>query len=312
MARKVTKRFRKLLRGNSVTPESLDAGWESSCWKSERSWRYPSTFNVYVTGLSPNIASGNVPVIKAQVDVKYTTTTGPEAGSQATSTTSTNSSGSATVYLNDVAVGQAVPISVSVCAGGFCSFAEPIRMVRSRSICKRKPGGRYVYTRSDLTVNQATQSFTLLVNAKTDPNLANAFVIFSALYAPLNFTSSIHATLPNSFAVNYPTDTLLLPGETSASTHYDENGTDSGQTVPTIDYTSNVLNWPDSIAHEFGHMVAFTNGFANINTAAHHFPFSNIRGSSSQGSASEGDLKMRVLRRLGRLLFCGVKGFSDR
>ena len=45
-----------------------------------------------------------------------------------------------------------------------------------------------------------------MIDAKQSPPEAQAFVVFSALFAPLQLAQSLGAGIPGSFAVDYPYD----------------------------------------------------------------------------------------------------------
>ena len=155
------------------------------------------------------------------------------------------------------------PVLLSSCwkwSGSMVAFLKRRHFVPNpvqSNYCNRRPVKRrrplFIHTGYDEVedVSQANQTFTLSIDATKSPQLANAFVIFSALSVPLNFAGSIGARLPDKFAVNYPNDTPP-PKCKGPISFYDNTGQLSGQTVPTINFTSSVLTEPDTIAHEFG------------------------------------------------------------
>ena len=120
--------------------------------------------------------------------------------------------------------------------------------------------------------------------SQTIKDEANAFAIYSALYAPLCFADYLGATLPNKFAVNYPNNTYKPTGSPQAISFYDNSGGLSGQSCPTIDCTTDAMAMPDTIGHEFGHLVAFQNGVANRegDVGSHWFE-ANLRGTLAAG-----------------------------
>ncbi len=124
------------------------------------------------------------------------------------------------------------------------------------------------------------------------PTVASAFVVFSALTLPLNLAQSIGAALPPRFAVDYPNDI----NKATEAGDFDGTGQNSGQTCPTLNLTTYVMGHPSTIFHEFGHMVAASNGFGG-GPGGDHAAGSNARATSSDGAindggASEGNLEL--------------------
>ena len=258
------------------------------------------TFDATAANLFPGTTSP-VPIINATVNLQYTNSNGVVENP----TSNTNSSGACTFVLNDLNVGQSLTSVTFMAQGQFYNAVSPgskpggimdtghlvnyeIDQCTTTLDNKPLPQGPYTYTLRNVAVSEVFQTTALTVNAQQLPDgyeTASAFAILSALYSPLVYADSLRAALPNKFAVDYPNDTYTTP---YVASYFSSSGASSGQTVPTLNYTWNVVRHPITIGHEFGHMVAWQNGFASEGGEGHWLA-ENIRGTSL--TASEGNLQ---------------------
>ncbi len=247
--------------------------------------------NLTVNG---SAVGGTVPVIGADVQV-----VGSQSGSVIQSesgTPTTNSSGSCTLKFSD----SALPDGTSIYIDVYTRSTSKALYNTTYELDGYKPTGTelgqghqtgpYKFRQFEIVQN-ATEKWGLVINEYSDDQkLARAFAVFSALALPLNFATSLDATLPAKFTVDYPNDTDLS-GSGQPLSYFDGSGELSGQSWPTLDYTTNVLDHPYTVAHEFGHMVAASNGFTNLQASyPEHQLGSNFRGTSDNGAASQDNL----------------------
>jgi hypothetical protein len=97
------------------------------------------------------------------------------------------------------------------------------------------------------------------------------------LSIPLNYTAAVGGSVPTKFAVDYPY--VPYVGYTVDLTHFSSPDPEKGRILPTIYLAPRIMlgGGPDAIDHEFGHMVAWQNDFADKGANLMHVYGWNIR-----------------------------------
>jgi autotransporter-associated beta strand protein len=226
------------------------------------------TFHVDVANLPKAEADAPVRVINALAYLTYTPTSGLRRGMETTVGYLIDPSGNCEVALSDLSAGDRISSFRIIAQGNFQPApGQNVAYEVDRFAPSNTTAGRaYEAVLPGIALTVASKVYTVPIDAAKDPTTAAAFVIFSALDAPLRFAKSIGASLPSRFPVNYPYDLYIPAGSKKPASNFDPTGAKSKQSVATLNFTTDVLAAPDSIAHEFGHLVEAANGFANSST----------------------------------------------
>jgi hypothetical protein len=240
------------------------------------------TFSFYVQNLPQATSGAVVPIVNANVCLLFDAKSGLAEGKG-----STNYKGTCVINVPDAAIDQGFSVEAFTSDSWAVNGSKPYlpceydvyNYARSTTL-------DFSYFKDGLTVPGHDQTFPVPLDAQENPTCAAGFAIFSALSVPLNFAMSLGATLPPRFVVNYPNGTTAGGGTTSVS--YFSRSSESGR-LPTINLVSGVLSHIDTIGHEFGHMVAWANGFASDGSDKAHAFNANIRSASGLGTDTSAD-----------------------